>query len=104
VRGRGLALPNVQAHEACSVSELETTADRRRITGVCLKNRQSGRGEETLRADLVVDASGRASRSPAWLDELGYGRPAEEEVRIGLGYTTCYYCRPASSIHGLGCG
>jgi 2-polyprenyl-6-methoxyphenol hydroxylase-like FAD-dependent oxidoreductase len=41
-----------------------------------------------LVADLVVDASGRGSRTPVWLAELGYGRPVEEEVAIDVRYTS----------------
>jgi hypothetical protein len=43
---------------------------------------------ELVTADLVVDATGRGSRTPAWLAELGYQRPAEEKVKIDLAYTT----------------
>jgi 2-polyprenyl-6-methoxyphenol hydroxylase-like FAD-dependent oxidoreductase len=101
VRARVLALPNVQAIEDCNVLGLVTTADRNRVVGVRLVNRSAGRGEETMMADLVVDASGRGSRSPAWLEELGYRRPQIEEVRIGMGYTSCYFHRRPESQQGL---
>jgi 2-polyprenyl-6-methoxyphenol hydroxylase-like FAD-dependent oxidoreductase len=101
VRARVLALPNVQAVEGCNVLGLVTTADNSRVTGVHLVRRQAGSVEETMMADLVVDASGRGSRSPAWLEELGYERPAVEEVRIGMGYTTCYYRRQPEHVPGL---
>jgi 2-polyprenyl-6-methoxyphenol hydroxylase-like FAD-dependent oxidoreductase len=101
VRARVLALPNVRAIEDCNVLGLMATADNRRITGVRLIDRQAGNSQETMMADLVVDASGRGSRSPAWLEELGYSRPAAEEVRIGMGYTTCYYRRQPEHIPGL---
>ena len=101
VRARVLALPNVQAVENCNVLGLVTTADNSRVTGVRLVNRQAGHNEETMLAELVVDASGRGSRSPAWLEELGYSRPAEEKVRIGMGYTSCYYRRHPDHIPGL---
>lgn len=101
VRTRVLALPNVRAVEDCNVLGLVTTNDNSRVTGVRLIDRQASSREETMTADLVVDASGRGSRSPAWLEELGYSRPAVEEVRIGMGYTTCYYSRQAEHIPGL---
>ncbi len=45
----------------------------------------------------MVDASGRGSRTPAWLTELGYQEPAEERVEIGLGYATrTYRLRPGA--------
>jgi 2-polyprenyl-6-methoxyphenol hydroxylase-like FAD-dependent oxidoreductase len=101
VRRRVLALTNVHAREGCNVTGLLTTPDNDRVTGVRLVDRQAGTAEESVLADLVVDASGRGSRSPAWLEKLGYGRPAEDEVRIGLGYTTCYYRRRPEHLPGL---
>ena len=41
--------------------------------------------EEILNADLVVDATGRNSKSPAWLANLGYEKP-EEEVSRNFNY------------------
>jgi flavin-dependent dehydrogenase len=52
-------------------------------------------GEE-LRADLVVDASGRRSPLPRWLDELGAGAPEEELEDSGF----CYYGRYFRSADG----
>jgi 2-polyprenyl-6-methoxyphenol hydroxylase-like FAD-dependent oxidoreductase len=54
------------------------------------------RGEtavEDVAADLVVDASGRGSRMPAWLEELGRSRPPESEVKVDVGYATRFYRR-----------
>lgn len=101
VRQRVLALPNVQAMEGCNVLELVGAAGNRRVGGVRLQRRTEGGAEETLQAELVVDVSGRGSRSPSWLEALGYERPGEEEVRIGMGYTTCYYRREPGQIPGL---
>jgi 2-polyprenyl-6-methoxyphenol hydroxylase-like FAD-dependent oxidoreductase len=56
-----------------------------------------GRGDERARpltADLVVDATGRGSRTPRWLKELGYAEVAEERVRVDLTYTTCDFRAP----------
>jgi 2-polyprenyl-6-methoxyphenol hydroxylase-like FAD-dependent oxidoreductase len=57
-----------------------------RVTGVRVATQ--GAPEQVLMADLVVDASGRGSRTPVWLAELGYGRPDEEEVVIDVRYTS----------------
>jgi hypothetical protein len=38
-----------------------------------------------MNADFVVDASGRGSSSPAWLDAWGYPKPREELIKINLG-------------------
>jgi 2-polyprenyl-6-methoxyphenol hydroxylase-like FAD-dependent oxidoreductase len=105
VRRRVLALPNVQAMQDSNVSGLLTTdADNRggsRVQGVHLINRQNDHEEITMKADLVVDASGRGSRSPAWLEQLGYEEPQVEDVKIGIGYATCFYRRKAEHLHGL---
>ena len=62
--------------------------------------RADGSAEELLGADLVVDASGRGSRTPAWLEALGYPRPEREEVQIGLGYATRTYRLPPDALDG----
>ncbi len=46
------------------------------------------RDGELLEADLVVDATGRASRSTTWLEQWGYGRVKEQKVDIGVGYVS----------------
>jgi flavin-dependent dehydrogenase len=51
-------------------------------------------GEETLQADLVLDASGRHSRAPAWLRALGYDAPAEARVDSHIGYASRVYDLP----------
>jgi hypothetical protein len=53
-----------------------------------------------IEADLVVDASGRGSASPAWLEALGYARPVEEKIEVGIGYTTRVYRRRPGDLGG----
>ncbi|MFZ0547389.1 MAG: FAD-dependent oxidoreductase [Candidatus Promineifilaceae bacterium] len=101
VRECVLTRPNIHVIQGCDVKGLMTTADKRRVTGVRLVDRRSGNTEKTMTADLIVDAGGRGSRSPVWLEGLGYKRPSEEEVKVGLGYTTCYYRRQPDHIPGL---
>ena len=48
-----------------------------------------------IEADLVVDATGRRSRLPDWLERAGYERPAETRIDAHLGYATRIYRRPA---------
>jgi flavin-dependent dehydrogenase len=56
--------------------------------------------EQLIAADLVVDASGRGSLSSAWLDSLGYARPEEEKIEIGISYTSRVYRRRPSDLGG----
>jgi 2-polyprenyl-6-methoxyphenol hydroxylase-like FAD-dependent oxidoreductase len=51
--------------------------------------------EETLNADLIVDATGRGSRATQWLRELGYAEPSRTEINAFLGYVSRFYRLPA---------
>ena len=78
-------ISNITILEHHDVLSLAATADRSRVTGVEVVNRDS-RQNATLTADLVVDATGRGSRAPVFLEQLGYDRPAEDEVVVHLAY------------------
>lgn len=91
VRRRVEALTNVEVRYERTAEELLTTTGRTRVTGVRLSG---GAGDEALFADLVVDAGGRGTRAPRWLESLGYGRPEEEAVAVDLAYTTRLYELP----------
>jgi 2-polyprenyl-6-methoxyphenol hydroxylase-like FAD-dependent oxidoreductase len=89
-------LPGVRFLEDCSVSGLTVTADKRTVTGVEIRGPGGGPPAQVA-AELVLDATGRGSRTPAWLEELGYQRPPQERVEIGLGYATrIYRLRPGA--------
>ncbi len=94
VRQRVAALANVTLLDRTEVLGLVATPDRSRVTGVRLD------GDEVLLADLVVDASGRGSRAPRWLDELGYAGPEEEQVRIDGAYACCHFRLPRNVFEG----
>ena len=55
---------------------------------------------ETIEADLVVDAAGRGSKAPEWLEALGYHAPREEKVAVQLVYTTRVFRREDTHING----
>lgn len=55
---------------------------------------------ETIAADLAVDATGRGSKTPAWLEEMGHVRPQEERVKIDLSYATRIYRREVGDFQG----
>ncbi|MFF5207164.1 FAD-dependent oxidoreductase [Streptosporangium sp. NPDC000396] len=98
VRARVSALPNVTFLERCDIAGLVTTPDHSRVTGVRVQRQEEGSAEEVLEADLVVDATGRGSRTPVWLEQFGYERPAEERIKINLTYTTRHYRLPDEAI------
>jgi pimeloyl-ACP methyl ester carboxylesterase len=90
VRRRVLALENICVRQRCEALGLTATSDRRRVTGVRVLNR-ADHTEETLAADLVVAATGRSARVPAWLRDLGYGQPREDTLKVDLGYASRNY-------------
>jgi 2-polyprenyl-6-methoxyphenol hydroxylase-like FAD-dependent oxidoreductase len=100
VRARVRALPNVEVLDGCDATGLTSTADGRRVTGLRVLRRRDGGGEQVVPADLVVDASGRGSRGPGWLEALDYPSPPVEEVRIGLAYATRTFRRAADDPDG----
>jgi 2-polyprenyl-6-methoxyphenol hydroxylase-like FAD-dependent oxidoreductase len=93
IRSRVMAIPNVTALDGCAVKGLVSAEDRTRITGVTVAHRGAGDRRETISADLIVDASGRGSAAPRWLESLGYQHPDESFVKIGVGYTSRAYRR-----------
>jgi 2-polyprenyl-6-methoxyphenol hydroxylase-like FAD-dependent oxidoreductase len=101
IRRRLAALPNVSIVDGCDVAGLVATPDRRRVTGIRTLRRGAGGPEQVLEADLVMDATGRGSRSPGWLAALGYEPPEQEAVRPRIAYASAVYRRrPAEHLDG----
>jgi 2-polyprenyl-6-methoxyphenol hydroxylase-like FAD-dependent oxidoreductase len=67
--------------ERRAVVEPTYDAARQQVTGVSLQ-------EGWVPADLVVDATGRGSRLPAWLAKWGFERPPDDIVDVGISYAT----------------
>ena len=87
VRRRVRALPNVTVREQCSVVDLMSHGGR--VCGVTVREGAvSGSKPRELRADLVVAASGRGAKVPAWLEAMGYERPAEDRVDVDIMYAS----------------
>jgi 2-polyprenyl-6-methoxyphenol hydroxylase-like FAD-dependent oxidoreductase len=87
VRRRLEAMENVTILDGHDVAELTSTADRKRVTGVRVTDREGGT-ERDLSADLVMDAMGRGAHTPALLESLGYGRPVEEHIVVHTTYVS----------------
>ena len=98
VRRRLLQFPNVRIRERCDALELVHDRDRNRVTGVEVAPREGSK--EMISSDLVVDASGRGSRSPSWLGAMGYAKPREEQIKVNIGYKTRLYRRRPEDLHG----
>ena len=74
IRRRIVGLPHVIFLQGVDGVRPTFDAASGRVTGLVVRRRDSG-VQETLEADLVVDATGRASQSQKWLEESGYGGP-----------------------------
>lgn len=81
IRERVLALPAVSVLRG-GIARPQFDPAGQRVTGVVLDT------GETVSGDLVVDASGRGSRLPVWLEEWGFERPREDSVKIGVTYAS----------------
>lgn len=91
IRQRALSGGTVSARESTVVVGLVGNASQ--VSGVTV--RTAGGDLETIRADVVLDATGRRSRAPQWLLELGGPSVEEERVDSGLAYSTRLYRAPA---------
>ena len=93
---RMVAHPQVTLWTETEVVDLCVDDTQQRVTGVQYRLRQKPTSEpHILLADLVVDASGRDSHTPQWLEKLGYTPPKEIVVNAFPGYSTRIYQRPA---------
>ena len=86
VRKRVRGVGNVVLRDRCDAVALVASDARDRVTGVRVA--PQGGDEETLAADLVVDATGRSGRTPTWLQQLGYDAPDEERVVVEVMYAS----------------
>lgn len=100
VRQRVLALPNVKIMDNSAVTQVCTTPDRQRITGLEVELRHEGNQLLTIPADLVVDCTGRGSRASQWLTEWGFDAPPTSEVKVDVAYATRLYKRNPADPRG----
>jgi len=98
LRRRVKQIPNVGFLEGCAVTGLLRDSSGSGIAGASISIVHPGsseREERTMHARVVLDASGRGSRLPEWLGNLGYQRPAETVINAHLGYASRLYNPPA---------
>ena len=88
IRRRVAETPGVVFYDRSSVLDLMFSEDGRRVTGLVVSSVDRPGSPRRLEADLVVDASGRTSRTPEWLERRGFQPPEEERVRCDISYAT----------------
>lgn len=91
LRRRAASLEGVDVLPRTTVRDLLWDDAGRRVTGVRIA--AAGGVERNIDADFVLDASGRWSRTPAWLKERSFDTPPEEHVNSRLGYASRIYRR-----------
>lgn len=87
IRRRVKAFPNVTFLEGAHGVKPTFDVASGRVSGLVVRSRGS-HVQEMLEADLVVDASGKGSQSPLWLEQWGFGRPEEILLNVRVGYAT----------------
>ena len=86
-------LPNVAFVTSTVGTGIEVKKNK--IVGIHL--RKADGTEQTHRADVVVDATGRASQLPKWLKELGLTPPREDRIDVQLRYATARFERSTAA-------
>lgn len=93
VRERARAISSIHLHDGCQVEGLTATSGNNRVTGINIHG-------STLSANLVIDATGRGSRSPQWLESMGYDRPREDRIEVNISYSTRQFRRIPHHLNG----
>jgi 2-polyprenyl-6-methoxyphenol hydroxylase-like FAD-dependent oxidoreductase len=95
IRRRVAEIANVEIARR-SVREPRFDAGAQRVTGVLLDS--DTKEPDFVGADLVVDAAGRGTRLPVWLEQWGYQRPPENTVEVGIGYASHQFRLPEGAV------
>ncbi|OAN32632.1 FAD-dependent oxidoreductase [Mycolicibacterium iranicum] len=85
VRRRVLGLPAITVLDRHDLDTLISAG------GEVIGARVTSRTDHTtadLFADLVVDATGRGSRTPVFLEQMGYPRPREDRLTVNVSYVS----------------
>ncbi|HEY1839788.1 MAG TPA: oxidoreductase [Mycobacterium sp.] len=95
IRRRVCQIANVEIQRR-SVAQPRYDVDAQRVTGVLLDS--DAEEPDFVAADLVVDAAGRGTRLPVWLQQWGYRRPPEKTIDVGIGYASHQFRLPDGAI------
>lgn len=93
IRRRLSSRDGVHVKQECRFTDYLVDDAGETVEGVVVREGDSEVME--LHADLVVDATGRASRTPAWLARHGFEPPPVDDVHVDVTYSSVYVERPA---------
>ena len=97
-RRRVAAFDRVTIRDGCHFVDYLVDDDVSTVAGVTVRTAD---GVREVPAELVVDATGRTSRTPVWLEKRGYTSPTTDEVYIDLAYSTAIVERPTDDRRAL---
>ena len=83
---------NIELRPRSRVTELIASPDNRGVAGVRFEDTRGTPG--SLAADLVIDASGRASPTLRFLEAIGAAKPPTIEIGIDQAYATATFEKP----------
>jgi len=89
LRAHAFSQPGVLVLQETRVTDFCLEGDR--VTGIVARHK--GGAEERIECDLVIDASGRGSRLPPWLERNGFGIADQTELGVDICYVSAYYTR-----------
>ncbi len=85
-------IENVFIRYETKVVDYTVHSDSERVSAAALKH---SNGEViSIEADLFIDATGRGSSLPKWLENNGWGQVPLSETRVDLGYASCFLKLP----------
>lgn len=99
LRERLSSIDGVHLRPDCQFTEYLVDDRPTTVSGVAVNTDE--RETEEITADLVVDATGRTSRTPKLLDEHGYTSPPVDEVQVDVVYSSTFVERPPGDRRGI---
>lgn len=96
-RGRVLAIPNICLVNNALVTNICVDHVENRVSSVIFEDHKSNR-LETLPCGFVVDATGKDSCMPQWLEMAGYSQAGESIIDTNIYYATCTFETPEEFI------
>ncbi len=99
IRRRVKELPNIVFLEGTEGAAPIFDGQAGRVTGLIVRRRDRNI-EEQLAGDLIVDATGKGSRSSRWLEQWGFRQPETVVLKVNVGYATRIFERRTGEFFG----
>lgn len=88
----------IELRDGSPVRQITPSVDGAGVSGVRIEKR--GNASDTLQADLVVDATGRAALTMDFLQSNGYGLVEESSIAVDIRYTCGVFMLSAAHVSG----